>query len=101
MEHNNEKVQERHNHQDTWTDMERMALEAKKTSRAVWTKAITYILAGLGLVVGLAWNDAVQALVAAIFPLEKNSIVAKFIYASVITIVLVVISMRLAKEEND
>lgn len=60
----------------------------------------TYILAGFGIVVGLAWNDAIQTLVRVLFPLETNSVVAKFVYAAVITIVLIGVTMQLSKKEK-
>ncbi len=49
-----------------------------------------YILAGLGLVVGLAWNDAVQSLIAFLLPLGKNSLTAKFVYAIAVTALIVI-----------
>jgi hypothetical protein len=69
-------------------------------SDRVVNRFATYILAGFGIVVGLAWNDAIQALVRVLFPLETNSVAAKFIYAAVITIVLIGVTMRLSKKEN-
>lgn len=57
------------------------------------TKEVTrYVTAGLGLVAGLAWNDAIKAAIEVAFPLEKNSVTAKFIYAVIITLVVVFVS---------
>lgn len=57
------------------------------------TKAKTfgYISAALGLVAGLAWNDAIKALIEAAFPLEQNTIAVKFVYAALVTIVVVML----------
>ena len=57
---------------------------------------MSLILAGpvliFGLVAGLAWNDAISALIAHWFPIERNSILAKFIYAAAVTVVVVLIT---------
>ena len=66
-------------------------------SSAVKERMITLLLAGFGFVAALAWNEAVQALVLEIFPLARSGLVAKFVYAIIITIVLAVLSLRLAK----
>jgi len=60
-------------------------------------KTISYILAGFGLVAGLAWNDAIRSFIEYVFPLEKNSLVAKLIYAVILTFVLVFISVYLTE----
>ncbi|MBI2010717.1 MAG: hypothetical protein HYS89_00555 [Candidatus Colwellbacteria bacterium] len=60
--------------------------------------------AALGLVVGLAWNDAIKTLIEYLFPLKQNTIAAKFFYAIIITIVLVLITayiIRKPKEKNN
>ena len=56
-----------------------------------------YIIAAFGLVASLAWNDAISALIEKIFPLGKDTIVAKFIYAMVITVILVAVAVYLVK----
>ena len=62
-----------------------------------------YIITALGLVAGLAWNDAIKAAIEAALPLGKDTIIAKFIYAIAITIVLIVLTRwivrLLGKEE--
>jgi len=64
--------------------------EQEKLGREIKEKTMGYILAALGFVVGLAWNDAIKSVIEYIFPLDKNSILAKIIYALLITIVVVV-----------
>ncbi len=51
----------------------------------------TYIMAGLGLVAGLAWNDAIKSLIDAVFTFSRTGIIAKFAYAVLITAVVVLI----------
>ena len=60
-------------------------------------KTAGYILTALGLVAGLAWNDAISSAIKLFFPLDTNGIIAKFIYAAVITVVIVVISNYLLR----
>lgn len=73
----------------------------KKASGTLWKKSIGYVLAGFGLVAALAWNDAIQTLVKYAFPFESGTLVAKFVYALIITLVVVIISLRLEKGDNE
>ena len=60
-----------------------------------------YILAAFGFVAGLAWNDAIKALIDFAFPLGTDSIVAKFLYAAAVTILVIIatwVGTRLTKE---
>lgn len=66
-----------------------------KTSKTFLEKTGFYIMTGLGLVVGLAWNDAIQELVKEIIPIGTGTIVLKFLYALIVTAVLVLFSMRM------
>ena len=62
-----------------------------------------YILTALGLVAGLAWNEAISSFIKAIFPLDQNGVMPKFIYAIVITIVVIMVSkalLRVSDKEN-
>jgi len=60
-------------------------------------KLLSYITAAFGLVAGLAWNDAIKSLIEYFFPLEKNTILLKFIYAILITLVFVFVTLYLLK----
>jgi len=53
-------------------------------------------------VAGLAWNEAIKALIEYLYPLDKNSLLAKFVYAALITIIVVVFTTYLfgSKEES-
>jgi len=67
-------------------------------------KTIGYILAALGLVAGLAWNEAIKGMINVIFPNSNNGLFIKLLYAIIVTIIVVIISMYLgslirAKEE--
>lgn len=50
-----------------------------------------YISAAFGLIVGLAWNDAIKAFIEAVFPFKADSIVAKFAYAIILTLIIILV----------
>lgn len=68
---------------------------------AVREKTFGYIVASFGLVAGLAWNEAIKAFIESFFPMQKDTIKAKFIYALIITIILVFVSVYLARLFKD
>jgi len=79
----------------------------KKESEEIKTEArqrmVEYILAAFGLVAGLAWNEAIKSLIEYVFPLSRSTLLLKFFYAFLITIILVLISsylMNLLKIKN-
>jgi hypothetical protein len=54
------------------------------------------ITAAFGLVAALAWNEAIKALIAEIFP-SGNNLVGYVVYAIVVTIVAVIFIMLIAR----
>jgi len=79
--------------------------EGEKLSAEVRGKVAGYLAAAFGLVAGLAWNDAIKSLIEYIFPLSKNTVTIKFIYAIIVTLVVVVVTTYLVrfltkKDEN-
>lgn len=75
-----------------------MDTEKPKFHKAVFEKAITFMLAGLGFVVALAWNDAVQSLFNQLFGPTGNTVIAKFIHALFITAIATIIAVRLGRD---
>jgi len=73
--------------------------EIKKINYEILQKMSDLAIAGFGLVAALAWNDAIKALFDAIFP-KTGGIIAQFVYAAVITIVIVFVTLRLGKIVN-
>ncbi len=63
-------------------------------------RTMGYIGAGFGLVAGLAWNDAIKGLIEYLFPFSQTTILAKFLYAIVITIAVVILLSYLEKFLN-
>lgn len=56
-----------------------------------------FIVASLGLVAGLAWNDAVRATIDYLFPLPNDSLSAKFMYAIIISLIAVIITVYIMR----
>lgn len=85
--------------------MESRSNHVKRIKKEFQGKVIGYILAAFGLVAGLAWNEAVKASIEYFFPMSQNSLLAKFIYAVLITLVLVLVTIYLtrfmAEEEKE
>lgn len=69
------------------------------------TKFIGYILAAFGLVAGLAWNEAVKALIEQLFQSPEDSVLAKFVYALAVTafvlIVTIIVTRLMKKKETN
>jgi hypothetical protein len=55
------------------------------------------IIGAFSLVAALAWNDAIKSLIDSLYPLSQDSLPTKFLYAGIITVVVVVVSTILAK----
>lgn len=62
-------------------------------------KLTTLATAGFGLVAALAWNDAIQSFFKQIFG-DQSGVWAKFIYAIIITILVVVVTTQLGRLAN-
>ena len=84
--------------------IEKLNHEKDRIKKEAQKQVLTYITAAFGLVAGLAWNEAIKALIEYLFPLGQNTLWAKFLYAIIITFVVVIVSiylMRLFKEEKE
>ncbi len=69
----------------------------KSIHREARMQTVGYILTALGLVVGLAWNEAIVAFIDKVVPLGKDGLGAKFLYAVIITIIVVIASRYIQK----
>ncbi len=81
--------------------MKKIREQVSNINREVRNKIAGYITAALGLVAGFAWNDAIRSSIEYFFPLEKNSLWVKFIYAIVITLGVVFVSLYLVSLLKD
>lgn len=83
---------------------EKFKSDTKEIRNQAREKTVGYILTALGLVAGLAWNEAIKAVIDMFIQAPQNSILAKMIYAVVITIVVVIVSVyltRLSKKNQE
>lgn len=71
--------------------------ESEEIKKEAKKKVIGYIMAAFGLVAGLAWNEAIKALIEYIFPLSANTLLVKFVYAFLVTLAVVLISVYLVR----
>jgi hypothetical protein len=60
-------------------------------------RMVGYIVGALGLVAGLAWNDAIKGAIEHVYKIESAGILIKFLYALAITIFIVIISYYVMK----
>lgn len=77
--------------------MPKLKQKIDRVEQEVKEKLVTYLGAAFGLVAGLAWNDAVKALIEFFFPLDRNGVTAKFVYALIVTLVLVIVTIVLQR----
>ena len=70
--------------------------EIKKINEELKEKTLTLILGGFGLVAALAWNEAIKTLFETFFP-KENALIGKFIYAIIVTIIVVLVSLQFRK----
>lgn len=71
--------------------------EGKEIKIQVSEKVVGYIGAGFGLIASLAWNEAIKALIEHLFPLQQDTILAKFMYAAIMTLVLMFVTLYLVR----
>jgi len=77
--------------------LEKIKKESEKIKGEVKEKALGFIITAFGLVAGLAWNEAIQSLIKSFFAVDKDSIWAKFLYAAVMTLVVVIVTIYLTR----
>lgn len=77
--------------------MNREAAEIKKELRS---RTFGYISGALGLVAGLAWNEAITEMINKVFPVAKDTVAVKFLYAVLVTLAVVVLVRYLDKMIN-
>lgn len=76
----------------------RLQKEVTDINREIRDRTAGYIVTALGLVAGLAWNNAIQGFIEYFFPPNKSgSVWAKFIYAVVLTLIVAFVSFYVVK----
>jgi len=76
---------------------EKIKNESARVSREVKEKTLGFIITAFGLVAGLAWNEAIQSLIKSFFAVDKDSIWVKFLYAIIMTVLVVLVTIYLAR----
>lgn len=71
--------------------------QGSEVRAALADQTLAYVTAALSLIAGLAWNDAVKALIEYLFPKATDGLAAQFIYASLMTIVVVLLTLLLRR----
>jgi hypothetical protein len=66
----------------------------RKTKQRVYFQTATLINSAFALVAALAWNEAIKALLDRFFP-AGSALYSKFIYALILTVIVVLVSMKL------
>lgn len=79
---------------------EQIKKRASELQTSLRTQTATYIAAALGLVAGLAWNDAIRSFIEQAFPLGANTLIMKFVYAVTVTIIVTIITTYIVKHEQ-
>jgi len=73
----------------------------KTPAEELKAQTIGFVIAAFGFVAGLAWNDAVKALIDAIVPVGSGGVAAKFAYAGIVTLILAVTSWGLLRNKKN
>lgn len=69
--------------------------DKKSLKQEIRAQTAGYILAGFGLVAGLAWNEAIKGTIDEFIKIPSNSLIAKFLYALIVTFITVIIATYL------
>jgi len=76
----------------------KVPLKALDTVRG---RIATAVSAAFAFVIALSWNDAIKSLIEYWFPVNQGSVTAKFVYALLVTAILVVVTMYLVRLFKD
>ncbi len=82
--------------------LKNLKVEGVKIKNEVRDRTMMYVLGGLGIVVGLAWNEAIKGLIEHVFPFAGGgSLLAKFLYAIILTLVVVLVTMYIFRTPDE
>ena len=85
---------------ETKIELRKLKEEKDKIETAFRRRTEGYIITAFGIVAGLSWNEAIKSLMEYLFPMQKDTILAKFLYALIMTTILVFISLYVVKFVN-
>jgi hypothetical protein len=72
----------------------------RETKKQVYFQTATLINSAFALVAALAWNEAIKAIIDRYVP-TGSALYSKLIYAVILTIIIVLVSMKLTKIINE
>ncbi len=75
--------------------------EQVRLRRELRDRTVSYVVAALGLVAALAWNDAIKTTIEYLLPLKSNALAVKLLYAFIITLIVVTVSVYLLRLTED
>ncbi len=82
------------------SDKKQTAEEKKSLKIEILEQVAALATSGFGLVAALAWNEAIKALFATFFPQPGGNILALLVYALLITIIVVIVTVQLGRAVN-
>ena len=74
---------------------------AKDAVSVFGIKTSHYIIAATGLVTALSWNTAIREGIKNVFPMDKDTLRANFIYAVIMTLILVLLIWLLPDTKSE
>ncbi len=77
--------------------IEKIKSEAQEFHQATREQLMGYITAALSVVAGLAWNDAISSAIKEFFPAGASNVIAKFFYAFLMTLVIVLLTVAIRR----
>ena len=69
----------------------------RETALEVKERILGFVTSAFAFVGALAWNEAIKAFIDSIYVADANSVVAKFIYALIVSVIVVVMSIYLTR----
>lgn len=72
----------------------------QETKKQLFFQTATLINSAFALVAALAWNEAIKEIIVTYIP-AGSSLYSKLIYAFLVTLIVVLVSMRLTKVINE
>jgi hypothetical protein len=70
-------------------------IKKEKIKKDIKEHLAKYVGAGLGLVASLAWSDAIRSFIESYFSFGNDTVLAKFIYAIIMTLFVVLATVYL------
>jgi hypothetical protein len=78
--------------------LERLNAERKAATQVIRERMSGAIIGAFGLVAGIAWNDAVKALIDHFYPPSQGGdILPKFLYALIVTVIVSILIYVITK----